>query len=99
MLLHVPQQLSSQAVVHRPSVVRIHEAEVPRLIALVDVRNARRRVAQQGLRERAEAAVVGDFAREWLQLLADGAAALQRTSDELLDGGVVLERGVDPGGI
>jgi hypothetical protein len=66
------EQPTSQRIVDGSPVVRIHEAQVPQLGALIDVGDARRRELQQSLGERVDPA--GGDQRRDERLHVDGEA-------------------------
>ena len=99
------EQPGAQIVIDRPAVVGIDQAEIPELVALVDVGHARRGQLQQRLRQRVERAEVRDLAPGRLRKSARKRLlrrVLQDRGDErahrLVVGGVRVEpAGVDLG--
>ena len=62
-VLHLVQQPAAQLVVHRPAIVRVDQAQVPQLRALVEIGHAGRGMLQQGLRQRVDSARAGSARR------------------------------------
>ena len=83
------QQLPAQLVIDRPAVVRVHQAVVPQVVALVDVRHPGHRQLEDQLRERVDHAELRHALRQRLERTHERAgrlAAPQQRRDELPHG-------------
>ena len=92
------QHLSAQGKIDRPAVVRVDEAEIPELLALINVRHARRGQLQESLRQGAVEAPIHDLlvkAAEFRQESVLG-MVVEHGGDELADRGVIFRIGIDP---
>ena len=78
--LEFGQQAHSLFKVHRPPVIRIDQAEVPKLGPLVKIRNARNRNLQQLLGEGIERAVVSNLLEE-VEEIAEERVVFRRLGD------------------
>ena len=70
-VLRVRQEPAAQLVVDRAAVVGVHQAEIPQLGALIDVRHARRGQLEQGLGQRGDAPGADQRSHERLHVAAE----------------------------
>ena len=88
-LLNPLQRLIALLEIHRPAVVGIHQAQVPRFAALVHVRHAGACKLQQHLRERIHDAMLGDFFMQRFEAFPMCALPVQQLSRKRLGGSFV----------
>src|SRR5437879_1080108 len=95
------QQPATLLVIHRTSVVRIDQAEIPQLGSLVEVRDAGSGDFQQGLRQGIEQAVMADLCLKLTKVPQETPAVLlvEDVRDELTNGVIVGGVRVDPAAV
>ncbi len=92
------QQLPMAGKINRPAIVGIDQAEVPNLLAVVDVGHAGRSQLQQRLPQRAVEAPIQHLFVKTLELRQEAVfgAIVEHGRHKLADGGVVFRIGIDP---